>query len=175
MEAKVISDEPIYKGRVFTLVKRAFEHEGQTYKYDVITHPGAVVIIPQDADGKLLVERQFRAAVGKYILEFPAGTLEVGEDPKECAIRELAEEVKASAKEWTSLGQILPSPGMSSEVQHCFLARGLGSASGELDEGEIIEVKKFTVQQLEEAILDGSFADAKSIAAFARAKLMKLL
>ena len=101
--------------------------------------------------------------------------MEIGEDPQECAVRELAEEVKKSAKEWISLGEILPSPRISNEVQYCFLARNLGEASADLDEGEIIEVKRYSVPQLKEAIIDGTFNDAKSIAAFTRAMLMNLL
>ena len=74
MEAQVISDNLLYKGRIFNLVKRTFSHQERTFERDVLLHPGAVVILPQDSNGMLLIERQFRPAVGRYILEFPAGT-----------------------------------------------------------------------------------------------------
>ena len=114
---------------------------------------------------------QYRFAVGETLLEFPAGTLEPGEAPLECARRELIEETGYRADHWRALGIIYPSPGYCDEQQHLFMATGLVPEHAAGDEDEILEVKGLTVQEVERAIADGTLVDAKSIAAYARAKL----
>jgi ADP-ribose pyrophosphatase len=141
----------------------------------VVKHPGAVVIIPQLEDGRLLLIAQYRFAVGATLLEFPAGTLEPGEAPLECARRELIEETGYRAEHWRALGITYPSPGYCDEQQHLFMATGLVPEHAAGDEDEIIEVKRLTVQEVERAIADETLVDAKSIAAYARAKLQGVL
>ncbi len=143
-------------------------------KYSV-RHPGAVVIIPRRADGSLLMVHQYRHAVGKHLLEFPAGTLEPGEPPLGCAQRELAEEVNHRADRWQELGTLHPAPGFCDEVQHCFLAEDLSPADGETDPDEFIEVRVTTVSELEAAIADARVDDGKTLALFARARALHLL
>ena len=132
-------------------------------------HPGAVVIMPQFADGRLLLIAQYRFAVGETLLEFPAGTLETGEAPLACARRELLEETGYRAEHWRALGTIYSSPGFCDEQQHLFLASGLVPEHAAADEEEILEVKRLTVPEVERAIAEGALVDAKSIAAYARA------
>jgi ADP-ribose pyrophosphatase len=109
------------------------------------------------------------------LLEFPAGTLEPDEAPLECAKRELIEETGYRAEHWRALGMTYPSPGYCDERQHLFVASGLVPEHAARDEDEILEVKRLTVQEVERAIADGALVDAKSIAAYGRAKLQGVL
>jgi ADP-ribose pyrophosphatase len=140
-----------------------------------VNHPGAVVIIPQLEDGRLVLIDQYRFAVGETLLEFPAGTLDRGEQPLDCARRELIEETGYRAEHWRALGIMYPSPGYCDERQHLFLASGLVPEQAAGDDDEMIEVKRLTVQEVERAIVDGALVDAKSIAAYTRAKLQGVL
>ena len=93
--------------------------------FGMIRHPGASLAVPITNDGQVVLLRQYRFAVQARLLEFPAGTLEEGEDPLESMQRELGEEAGYSAAKWDALGPMLPCPGYSDEVIHCFLARAL--------------------------------------------------
>ncbi|MCG3886378.1 NUDIX hydrolase [Photobacterium leiognathi] len=85
--------------------------------FTTIKHPGAVVIIPINSQGHIVLVNQYRPAIKQWILEFPAGTLEPNEDVFECAKRELAEEVNLKAESWQSLGELLPVPSFCDEIQ----------------------------------------------------------
>ena len=173
---QINKETELYRGRIFRLVQEELDIGAQKpVLRDVIRHPGAVVMIPQEADGKLLVVQQYRHALRKVIMEFPAGTLEPGEDPRDCARRELTEEVGRSAREWHDLGLLYPAPGICDEVQHCYLARQLSMFKTDGDEDEFIEVESLTIQEVEKAILEDRMRDAKSIAIFTRAKLRGML
>ncbi len=128
---------------------------------EVIDHPGAVVIVPVEDDHVLLV-RQPREAVEEYTLELPAGKLDRGEDPLECARRELAEEVGRAASSWRDLGGFYTAPAILTEFIHCFLATGLTPASGAAaDEDEAIEVVEWPLAELGLAI--DEVRDAKTL------------
>lgn len=137
-----------------------------------VVHPGAVVIVPRTTSGNFLLLRQYRAVVGTYLFEFPAGTLELEEPPEVCAHRELAEEAGCEAKSWRKLGVIYPAPGFCTEQQHIFLAWDLSPKKLEGDLDEIIEVLEFSEAQIEKLIISGELNDGKSIAAFGMARLM---
>jgi ADP-ribose pyrophosphatase len=174
--AEVLSTNVLHQFRIFAIVEQALRlPSGRTVVRQVVHHPGAVVIMPQLEDGRLIVIAQYRFAVGETLLEFPAGTLEAGEAPLACARRELIEETGYRAKRWRALGTIYSSPGFCDERLHLFLASGLAPEHAAGDEDEIIEVKRLTVQEVERAIADGALVDAKSIAAYARAKLQGML
>lgn len=149
--------------------------DGNKLSKHSVRHPGAVVIIPRHDDGRLLMVHQYRHAVGKHLLEFPAGTLEDAEPPITCAQRELVEEVGHRAGRWRELGTIYPAPGFCDEIQHCFLAEELIPEEGELDADEFIEVRATTVAELEAAIADMRVSDGKTLALFARARALGLI
>jgi ADP-ribose pyrophosphatase len=173
---EVLSTNVLYRSRIFAIVEQALRlPSGRTVVRQVVKHPGAVVIIPQLEDGRLMLIEQYRFAVGETLLEFPAGTLEPDESPLNCARRELIEEVGCRADHWRALGILYPSPGYCDEKQYLFVATGLMPEHAARDEDEIIEVKHLTVQEVERAIADGALVDAKSIAAYARAKLQGVL
>jgi len=173
---EVLSTKVLHRYRIFAIVEQALRlPSGRTVVRQVVHHPGAVVIIPQLADGRLLLIEQYRFAVGETLLEFPAGTLESGEVPLDCAKRELIEETGHRAEHWHALGTMYSSPGFCDEQQHLFVASGLVSDQAAADEDEIIEVKRLTVQEVERAMADGKLVDAKSIAVYARATLQGVL
>jgi ADP-ribose pyrophosphatase len=173
---EVLSTHVLHRFRLFAIVEQALRlPSGRTVVRQVVQHPGAVVIVPQLADGRLLMIAQYRFAVGETLLEFPAGTLESGEAPLDCAKRELIEETGYRGDHWRALEIMYPSPGYCDERQHLFFASGLEPDHAAGDEDEIIEVKQLTVHEVEQAIADGTLIDAKSIAAYARAKLQGVL
>ena len=140
--------------------------------FGVIRHPGAALAVPIKDDGKVIVLRQYRFAVSRRVLEFPAGTLETNEDPLTSIKRELGEEAGFTASKWDYLGLMLPCPGYSDEEIHLFLARNLKplSKKPEGDADEDIEVLEMTKEELERCIYNGEEAlDGKSITAWHRA------
>jgi len=173
---EVLSTKVLQSYRIFAIAEQALRlPSGRTVVRQVVQHPGAVVIIPQLADGRLILIAQYRFAVGETLLEFPAGTLEPGEAPLECARRELIEETGYRAEHWRALGITYPSPGYCDEQQHLFMATGLVPEHAAGDEDEILEVKRLTVEEVERAIADGTLVDAKSIVAYVRATLQGVL
>ncbi|MDO6706033.1 NUDIX hydrolase [Photobacterium sp. 1_MG-2023] len=140
--------------------------DGRDITFTTVRHPGAVVIVPITDSGELVLLRQYRPAIGRWILEFPAGTVEKGEDLQICAQRELAEEAKFAAGHWQPLGELLPVPGFCDEVQHIFLATQLSPAEGELDADEVLEVLTLPVRSFLEKVAENEIQDAKTLAVF---------
>ena len=141
--------------------------------FGIIRHPGASLAVPITNDGQVVVLRQYRFAVQARLLEFPAGTLEEGEDPLESMKRELGEEAGYSAERWDALGPMLPCPGYSDEVIHCFLARELTPLENPPagDDDEDLEVLLMSPAALDAALASGDeWLDGKSITAWYRAK-----
>jgi ADP-ribose pyrophosphatase len=173
---KHIPQHTIFAGPVFALVDEQIRlPNGTTVHHLTVRHPGAVVIIPRQADGTLLVIRQYRHSVRQTLLEFPAGTCHPGEAPLECARREIAEEVGHVAYAWESVGEFHPAPGFCNEVQYGFVATDLQPCEATRDADELIEVLCMHSAQVEQAIRDGLMSDGKSIALYLRAKLRGLV
>lgn len=134
---------------------------------EIIRHPGAAVVLARAADGRFVFVRQFRKAVEKTLLEAVAGTLEAGESPRECALRELREETGHEASELMALGNSFPAPGYTSEKLHIYfaqLAPGHGASSPEEDEA--IDMVYVPEEEIEEMIHDGRINDAKTVVAW---------
>ena len=141
--------------------------------FGMIRHPGASLAVPITPDGHVVLLRQYRFAVQARLLEFPAGTLEEGEDPLESMQRELGEEAGYSAARWDALGPMLPCPGYSDEVIHCFLARELTPLENPPagDDDEDLEVVLMTPMDLDTRLGSGDeWLDGKSVTAWYRAK-----
>ena len=162
---RVVSSTPIYNGRVIDLHVDEIEVEpGRVYKRDVVSHPGAVVILPVDAQGRILWITQYRYAAARTLLELPAGTLEEGEQPLACAQREIVEEVGFAAASWHDLGGFYSAPGFCSEYLYAFLATGLREDHADGDEDEDITVVPLTLDETYARLDAGEIIDAKSIA-----------
>jgi ADP-ribose pyrophosphatase len=166
---QVISTDVMYEGKFRVVCDVVKTLDGRICRHETIEHPGAVVVLPiLDKDTFLLVE-QYRHSIKEVLLEFPAGTLEVGEDPRECAVRELTEEVGMTCDELLSLGELFPAPGFCNEKQYLYCARALRPQRGVPDEDESIVVVQLSKSDVLEAVRTGKLRDAKSIALFMRA------
>ncbi|MCU0560387.1 MAG: NUDIX hydrolase [Desulfobacterales bacterium] len=154
----------IYRGRVFRLVRENVTlTNGATADLDYIEHPGAAAIVPLASPGEVVLVRQYRHALKRYIWEIPAGTLDPGESGLACARRELAEETGYSAARWHSLAEITPVPGYSDERVFLFLATELSPVQQGLDADEVLEVHRLPLAKAIERIARGEIQDAKSI------------
>ncbi len=134
-----------------------------------VRHPGSAVIVPLFEDQTIGVIKQFRHAVNDYIYEIPAGTMDSGESPEQCARRELEEETGYAASQFISLGKTYLLPAYSDEISYIYLARNMTGTVQTLDEDEIIEVYRYTIQDILEMIDTGIIIDALSILAIQRA------
>jgi len=150
-----------FAGKIFQVLrKRMLLPNGHEALHEVVTHPGAVTVIPllEENPGRpevVLVE-QFRSSVEGFIHEVPAGTIDPGEDPLECAKRELLEETGYAAERWTPVATLYPTPGIAAERMYYFLAEGLRLAAPQsLDEGECLTVKRFPLAGLLESMVHG--------------------
>jgi ADP-ribose pyrophosphatase len=132
---------------------------------EYIVHPGAVLVIPVLADGRFVVERQFRYPLHRVFLEFPAGKLDAGESPLATAQRELKEETGYIAERWTRLGLIHPTVSYSTEAIEIFIADDLTHVGRKLDDGEFLDVTEMTGAALFAALDAGELTDAKTVAA----------
>ena len=137
--------------------------DGAAATREYIVHPGAAVVVPVLDDGRLVVIRQWRYPMGRAMLEFPAGKLEAGEPPFECAWRELAEETGFRAREWARAGVLHNAIAYSTEGIEIWFARGLVAGSMQLDAGEFIEVLAMTEAELDRLVGQGELTDAKTL------------
>jgi ADP-ribose pyrophosphatase len=163
----LVGSQDIYRGRVINVRVDTIEVErGGNVRREVVEHPGAVVVVPIDPDGRILWVRQYRYAVDKELLELPAGTLERREEPEACAQRELAEETGFSAGKLEGLGSFYSAPGFCTELMHAFAATSLHpAADAHADEDEEIELEPLTLRESLLRIDAGDVRDAKSLAA----------
>jgi ADP-ribose pyrophosphatase len=158
-----------YQGRKFDFEVSRLRLPNQAEgEWECIRHPGGALAIPLTADGRLAVVHQYRFAAQGRLLEFPAGTVETGEDPAATIAREIQEEVGYQARTWQKLGEFFLAPGYSDEVIYAFLATDLEPLETPLaqDEDEDIQVRLMTPVAVEQAIHRGEMTDGKSIASF---------
>lgn len=165
---KVLSSKRVYNGKFLKVLREEVEDPktGRLSEKEYIEHPGASLIIPFLPDGKIIMEKQYRHAVGKTFLEFPAGKLDPGETALQAAERELVEETGYEAGRWTRLGVIHPCIGYSNEFIEIFIAEDLEFRGANLDLDEELETFTITPEELHEKILMGEVTDAKTLCAF---------
>ena len=162
-----------YKGRKFDFeVNRLRLPNKAEGEWECIRHPGGALAVPITKTGKLVLVRQYRFAIQRRILEFPAGTVEINEDPLKTVQREIEEETGYTAHKWDTLGEFFLAPGYSDEIIYAFLARDLEKLENppKKDEDEDIETVLLTPEELEKAILQGEAIDAKTISSFMLAR-----
>ena len=173
---KIISSKILHESRNFTLETEEVElFGGGRVTRDRVIHHGAAVMIPVLNDGRVVMVKQYRHAVRDELIEFPAGTIDLGEQPIECAKRELIEEIGKSAGELIDLGILYPCPGFCSEIQYLFVARDLADAEIGRDEDELIEILPLSIAEVQLLIKQHKILDGKTIAAFYRATALGYL
>lgn len=170
---KTLESETVFSGKVFDVeVKKVELYGGMTGRREIVRHNGGATICALDNENCVYMVRQFRSPFEKILLELPAGKLEKGEDPKDCAIRELKEETGMTAEKVTDLGFMYATPGYCSEKIYMYLATGLSNGEGNPDDGEFLQVIRLPLKEAIDKIMQGEISDAKTIAALMKTARM---
>lgn len=163
-ESSILKHEELYRGKIVELHVDTIEHpSGRTAIREVVLHPGGVVAVPVLSDGRLLLIRQFRYPLKKYILELPAGKLDTKLSPRDTIARELEEETGYRAGTLTHECSFYTSPGISNEVLHLFIARDLTPVPQRLEEGEHITIETYTLPECLQKMDYGEINDGKTL------------
>ena len=166
MKEKILNSELVYKGKTLNFkIDKIILPNGREAKREIVEHPGSVAILPLIGKNKFLFVKQFRQPVKKILLEIPAGRIEAGENTKECAIRELAEETGHTTDNLKKLASVYLAPGYSSEIIHIFLAQNLKKSEAKPDEDELIQNMILGKKDVLNKILSGKINDSKTIIA----------
>jgi ADP-ribose pyrophosphatase len=161
---KTLESKLVFKGRLINVrVDTVQLPNGRVSTREVVEHKGAVCVVPLLDHEQVVMVKQYRQPVGKVLLELPAGTLDKGEDPEECARRELVEEVGYYPQKLTKMFHSYLAPGYSTEMLHTYLAEDLQPTSENRDADEFIEVVTVNLRQAVDMIRSGEIIDAKSI------------
>ena len=168
-----LASEEKYEGKILSVHRdRVRLSDGTAAVREVVEHSGGVGVLPVDDEGNAWCVRQYRYPIGEHLLEIPAGKLEPGEEPLECAVRELGEETGFTAEKFTFLGELYPSPGYCHETLYIYLATGLTRGKAHLDKGEFLDVEQYKLDELYAMALRGGLPDAKTAMAVIRAKIL---
>lgn len=167
------SSELIFDGKVLHLYRdEIYLPNGKESFREYCRHIGAVCVVPVTDEGEIICVRQYRYAVGRTVLEIPAGKLDSRDEiPIDAAVRELREETGAAAQKITYMGEYFSSPAILDERIYMFLAEGLEFGETDFDEDEFIEIVKIPVDELVGMIMRGEIIDGKTQAAVMRAAL----
>jgi len=166
---RLLSSQTVYDGRLFSVELDELQMPGGVVtKREIIRHPGAVCMVPIDADGRIVLVTQYRHAARRRLLELPAGTLEPGEAPSATAVRELQEEIGMRPQRIAALGGFFVAPGYTTEYIWLFVCTNLVPARLDGDDDEDIEVERATIDEALAAIEAGDICDAKSVAGILR-------
>jgi len=163
-EADIIDHKEPYHGKIVSLhVDTIRQASGNESIREVVIHPGGVTAVPILEDSRILLIRQFRYPIGKYIYELPAGKLDIGLSPIETMARELEEETGYRAGRLCHECSFYTTPGISNELIHLFIARDLVPCTQKLEEGEHITIQELTLEECLEKIKTGNICDGKTI------------
>ncbi|MCF6093462.1 NUDIX hydrolase [Microaerobacter geothermalis] len=165
-EEKTITSRTIYEGRIISLKLDEVEMpDGRISSREIVNHPGAVAIIAITDQDQMVMVKQYRKPLEKTIIEIPAGKLEKGEKPEECALRELQEETGYTAKSLLHIASFYTSPGFADEIIHLFWADQLVKGENAPDDGEFVELVEITWDEAKDLLKSGVIIDAKTILA----------
>ena len=161
---KKIRQELVYKGHIVDVYKDILElPNGKEVEWDFVKHKGASAVVAVDHDGKILMVRQYRNSLDRMSIEIPAGGINVGEEPKAAAIRELEEEAGQRAGKVEHLVDAITAIGFSNETIYIYVATDLVQTEQKLDEDEFVQIERYSLEELVGMILDGTIKDAKTI------------
>ena len=157
-----------HRGKILQIMQEdvVLPHGGKM-KVELVNHSGAAAMIPFLTKDKVVLIKQYRPVMEEYILEIPAGTIDKGETPLQCAKREIIEEVGYAAKKWTKLGKIYPVPGYSTEIIWIYKAENLTEKPTNYDADEVIEPVIFSKKEIQALFKKGKIVDSKTITALA--------
>lgn len=160
-EKKVNSTE-IYDGYIVKVFKDDVSLDGKPATREVVRHKGAAAVLAIDEHGESYFVEQFRYPVNMPLFEVPAGKIDDGETPLECAKRELMEECGIGAEKWTELGPMFSSPGFCDEAIHLFIAEELYQSAPNPDEDEFLDIIKMPLEEAYSRLISGKIPDAKT-------------
>jgi ADP-ribose pyrophosphatase len=161
---KCISGEVVYAGKFFNVHRDIVRlPDGAQAVRDYLRHPGAVAIVALTAEGRVVLERQYRYPLARDFVEIPAGKVDEGEAHLDTAKRELLEETGYAAAQWTRLGLIHNAIGYSDEGIELWLATGLEKREAKLDAEEFLEVFSLPFEEALAMAADGRISDVKTI------------
>jgi len=171
MPYETLHTETLYHGRAFNVRRDEIRlPDGKTARLEIVDHVGAVTLVPVDDQNRVWFVRQYRHPAGEVLLELPAGMIELGEAPLECARREIREETGMAAGRIEPVGEFYLAPGYSTEFMHVFLARDLRPDPLPGDADEFISVEPIPLEVVLQMIENGKIHDAKTLAALMLAK-----
>lgn len=168
---EMLKSEELHRGKIITLNCESVRlPDGSSADMDILRHPGASAVVPflsgpMGDEPQILLLRQYRYAAGGYLYEIPAGRLDGGETPVECAIRELKEETGCTADHIEPMTSILTTPGFTDEVIHLFMATGLTHGEPNREADEFVEIVIMRLSEALERISVGEITDSKTILA----------
>jgi ADP-ribose pyrophosphatase len=160
---EVLGSEEIFSGRVIGVALDTVREGDKTYTREVVRHPGGASVVAVFDDLTVALVRQYRHPAARHLLELPAGRLEAGERPEECAARELSEEVGFDAGRLEQLSEFYTTPGFCAEKLWVFLATELKESAQRLEDDEIVEVVRIPFARALEMIASREIEDAKTI------------
>ena len=167
-KARVLTSRESYRGPVFRVTTdEVIEPTGVRTQRDVVHHSGSVVVLAVEehrGEARILLEKQYRHAAGRFLLELPAGRIDEGETELHAAKRELLEETGYSARSWKRVLRFWASPGFVAEAMSVYLARGLKLGKAEPEDDEVIELQLVPLKKAVSMVLKGTIQDAKTIA-----------
>ncbi|MDQ0188424.1 NUDIX hydrolase [Alicyclobacillus cycloheptanicus] len=164
LQEPTLATEPIYDGRIIRVEQLTIQlPNGKTAKREVVRHPGAVAVLAAPAPDRLVFVEQFRKPTEEVLLEIPAGKLEPGEDPAECARRELEEETGYVSTNVRPLYEFFTSPGFADEKLHLFVAEDLSTGAVHPDEDEFVNIVELTASEVQARLTSGQIRDAKTL------------
>jgi ADP-ribose pyrophosphatase len=166
MPEKKLSSQQLYRGRAVNLRMDTVEKsDGKTTTREVVEHSNCVAVVVVDDQDNVLLVRQYRYPVGKFLLEIPAGGIDPNEEPIDCVRRELQEEIGYFPQKIEELGGFYSVPGYGTEYLYCYLATDLVPSRLIAEDSEGIEVVRVPISRITQLITSGEICDAKSIAA----------
>jgi ADP-ribose pyrophosphatase len=160
---EVLASEEVYHGRILDVSIYTVRENEQTYKREVVHHPGGAGVVAVFDDATIALVRQYRHPTVRYLLELPAGRLSPPERPEDCAARELEEEIGVRPGRMEKLAEFFTTPGFCEEKLWVYLATELVETAQNLEGDEQLEVVRVTFERAFEMIADGEIEDAKTI------------